>query len=61
MLNFQGGDLGCIVSSARTSGLSSNQGDLGESGKGMVYTNENWFVISYVVHISGTELPKYVT
>ena len=36
VLNYQGGDLGCSVSSARTSGLSSNQGDLGESGKGIL-------------------------
>ena len=27
----------------------------------MVYTNENWFVISWVVYILGTKLPKYVT
>ena len=35
MANYQGGDLGCSMSSARTSRLSSNQGDLGESGKGI--------------------------
>ena len=33
VLNYQGGDLGCSVSSARASGLSNDQGDLGESGK----------------------------
>ena len=27
----------------------------------IVYTNENWFVISLVVYISGTKLLKYVT
>ena len=27
----------------------------------MIYTNESWFVISWVVYITGTELPKYDT
>ena len=27
----------------------------------MVYTNENWFVIPFVVGILGTEFPKYLT
>ena len=27
----------------------------------MVYTNENWFVIPFVVDILGTEFPKYLT
>ena len=39
VVNHRGGDrgdLGCSVSSARISGLSSNQGDLGESGKGIL-------------------------
>ena len=34
--NSQGRNLGCSVTSARTSGLSSIQGDLGESGKGIL-------------------------
>ena len=33
VLNYQGGDLSSSVSSARTSELSSIQGDLGKSGK----------------------------
>ena len=35
VLNYQGGDLGCSVSSTRTSELSSIQGDLAESGNGI--------------------------
>ena len=36
VLNYQGGDLGCTVSPARTSGLSSSQGNLGVMGKGIL-------------------------
>ena len=36
MLNFQGRSLSRLVTSARTSGLTSIQGDLGESGKDIV-------------------------
>ena len=34
--NSQGGDLGRLVTPARTSGFSSIQGDLVESGKGII-------------------------
>ena len=27
----------------------------------IMYTNENWFVILFVVDILGTEIPKYLT
>ena len=36
VLNYLGGDQGCSVTSARASGLSSNQDDVGESGKGIL-------------------------
>ena len=32
VLNSHGRNLGCLVDSAKTSGLSSTQGDLGEGG-----------------------------
>ena len=35
VLNSQGRNLGCLVNSNRTSGLSGKQGDLGESRKGI--------------------------
>ena len=39
--NSQGRNLGRLVTSARTSGLSSIQGDLGESGKGIFTSQSN--------------------
>ena len=39
--NSQGRNLGCSVTSARTSGFSSTQGDLGESVKGIFTSQSN--------------------
>ena len=52
VLNSQGRNLGRLVTSARTYGLSSIQGDLGESGKGILQPvlldiNDNSNQLSY--------------
>ena len=49
--NSQGSNLGCLVTPARTSGLSSIQGDLGESGKG-IFTGQSYkhIICSFTIH-----------
>ena len=41
VVSNQGRNLGLLVNSARTSGLTSIQGDLGESGKGIFVSQSN--------------------
>ena len=57
--NSQGRNLGCLVTSARTSGFSSIQDDLGESGKGIKYRSlVNFYLIRGLCYCSGDRVSK---